>query len=157
VLHAALLLAVLPGCADEGTPPRRYLPSQSIEEKIQVRLPDGTSVTAEVADQIRERTIGLMGRERVPEGTGMLFIFEGPGHYPFHMQNTLVPLDILWLEAAEEGGRVVHLESRVPPCKRDPCPRYTPMRAALYVLELRGGAAATHTLREGSLVRFQLP
>ena len=121
-----------------------------------MRLPDGLVVQAEVADEPGERAIGLMGREDVPEGTGMLFLLDRAGHEPFYMKSMLTSIDILWLAEEEGGGRVVHLERSVPPCAAEPCPNYYPLRAARYVLELRAGAADRHGAHEGALVRFEL-
>lgn len=92
-----------------------------------------------------------MFRDRVPEGTGMLFFFRDSGEYPFWMKNTLVPLDMIWLD---DQRRVVHVEPNVPPCKADPCPSYPPHAAAKYVLELGAGQAAKHQVTNGTTLRF---
>src|SRR5215208_6354176 len=88
-----------------------------------ITLPDGLVVRAEVATDEPTRSQGLMYRDRVPEGTGMLFVFPEVGEYPFWMKNTIVPLDIIWLD---EQRKVVHVAHDVPPCKADPCPSYLP-------------------------------
>jgi len=53
----------------------------------------------------------------------MVFIFEDVGFYPFWMKNTLIPLDMIWLDA---DHRVVSVAESVPPCKADPCPTSHP-------------------------------
>ena len=115
-------------------------------------LPDGFVVRAEVVTDDETRAQGLMFRDRVPEGTGMLFAFPQVGDYPFWMKNTLVPLDIIWLD---EQRRVVHVAHDVPPCKADPCPSYPPNANAKYVLELAGGQAGKHRVENGITLSFE--
>jgi uncharacterized membrane protein (UPF0127 family) len=103
-----------------------------------VVFPEGRSFLAEVAATPEARARGLMFRERLGPQEGMVFLFEGADIYPFWMKNTLIPLDILWLDS---DGRVVHLERSVPPCKADPCPTVSPLRPASWVLEVAAGQA----------------
>jgi uncharacterized membrane protein (UPF0127 family) len=57
------------------------------------------TVRAEVASTPGQRSQGLMGRPTVPEGTGMLFVFEDEEIRSFWMRNTLVSLDIAFLDS----------------------------------------------------------
>ena len=66
-------------------------------------------------------------------------------------------IDILWLAEAEGGGRVVHVERQLPPCEKDPCPAYQPMRKAAYVVEMNAGQAKKHGVQGGAVLRFTLP
>jgi len=95
-----------------------------------------------------------MFREKILPEQGMLFIFEEEGFYSFWMKNTLISLDILWLD---EEKRIVHIEHAVPPCQKDPCPSYTPRFPALYVLELASGAADQNKLKLYDRLEFILP
>ena len=54
-------------------------------------------VVVEVADEGHERRQGLMCRDGVPNGSGMLFVFESARTLNFWMFNTYVPLDIVYL------------------------------------------------------------
>ena len=117
-----------------------------------VVLPDAYQVKIELAADDGTRAQGLMFRDRVAPGSGMLFLFAQTGEYPFWMKNTLVPLDMIWID---EGRRVVHVEAGVPPCKADPCPSYPPNAQARYVLELGAGEAAKHRVINGSTLTFQ--
>lgn len=128
--------------------------AQKKERFIKVFFPDGRSVRAELAVTEAEREKGLMFRDAVPPGEGMLFVFEADGFYSFWMKNTLIPLDMIWLDS---GGRVVHIERNVPPCRRDPCPAYGPDLPSRFVLELGAGGAAAYGLKNGDLLRFVLP
>jgi uncharacterized protein len=115
-------------------------------------LPDGFVVDVEVANTDELRAQGLMYRDRLPAGKGMIFFFAQDGVYPFWMKNTMIPLDMIWVDAAH---RVAHVKSNVPPCRVDPCPSYDPEVPARYVVELAGGEAGKHALKAGDQLRFE--
>jgi uncharacterized membrane protein (UPF0127 family) len=121
---------------------------------IKVFFANGKSVTAELAVSDAERARGLMFREKILPDQGMLFVFEREDLHSFWMKNTLVPLDMLWLDSQR---RVIHIEANVPPCKEDPCPSYGPGIPARYVLELRGGGAAENGIKPNDQLQFVLP
>lgn len=58
------------------------------------------------------------------DDAGMIFIYPTEGDYRFRMKNTLIPLDMIWLNANKE---IVYIATDVPPCKADPCPTYGPV------------------------------
>jgi len=117
-----------------------------------VVFPDETRVNVEIADTPERRQRGLMFREALAEEQGMVFIFERTGFYPFWMKNTLIPLDMIWLDA---NRRIVTVAHSVPPCKQDPCPSYPPTADALYVVEVRSGFARDHGVEEGQTLVFE--
>ena len=117
-------------------------------------FPSGRAVTAELAITEAERAKGLMFREKIAPDQGMLFCFEQEDTHAFWMKNTLIPLDILWLD---KDRRIVHIEKNVPPCKADPCPSYPSPRPAAYVLELGGGGAELHQLKLFDRLEFAPP
>jgi hypothetical protein len=84
----------------------------------------------------------------------MVFVFPEAGFYPFWMKNTLIPLDMIWLD---EARRVVAVAASVPPCTADPCPSYPPLAGgrpldALYVIELASGSARRLGIEPGQVV-----
>jgi uncharacterized protein len=105
----------------------------------------GDCVNLEVADNDISRSKGLMFRESLREDSGMLFIFDSPGDYAFWMKNTLIPLDMIWLDG---DLQVVHIEHALP-CKGDPCANYEPNHDARYVLEVNGGYTGRHGIVVG--------
>ena len=90
---------------------RGLLPTVDLTLK---RQGSSIDVVAEVADEVSERQRGLMCRAVVPEGTGMLFVFEQARVLRFWMFNTYEPLDILYIA----GDRVVVNALRMEPCPR---------------------------------------
>jgi hypothetical protein len=129
-------------------------PNPQKDKFIKIYVPDGRAVTTELAVTEEERARGLMFREKILPDQGMLFVFEEEGSYAFWMKNTLIPLDMLWLD---RDRRIVHIARDVPPCKEDPCPSYGPDRPALYVLELAAGGAKLYDLKLYDKLEFKLP
>lgn len=115
----------------------------------QVAFKDGVRVSVEIADTDRLRQRGLMFRERLAPDEGMIFVFPASGDYPFWMKNTLIPLDMIWVDA---GRRVVAIAHDVPPCEKDPCPTYPPNATALYVVEVAAGFASAHGVAVGDVL-----
>ena len=92
----------------------------------------------EVAKTSEERSRGLMFREGLDSNKGMLFVFEEEGRYSFWMKNTLIPLDIIWINQNKE---VVFISENSQPCKEEPCSSIGFDGVAKYVLEINGGMA----------------
>lgn len=101
----------------------------------------------EVSKSAADREMGLMHREAMQYNQGMLFEFETAGRHRFWMKNTLIPLDIIWLNEAKE---VVHFAT-ASPCYADPCDIYGPPVAARYVIELPAGSFVEEL---GTVVEF---
>jgi uncharacterized membrane protein (UPF0127 family) len=109
------------------------------------------SVRLEVAATDAARTKGLMFRQTLAEGDGMLFVFGEAGDHGFWMKNTFIPLDFVWLSAS---GEVVDVRANVPPCLSDPCSSYASGKPARAVLEVNAGFAAAHGVRPGERLTF---
>jgi len=77
----------------------------------------GYPFSVEVAETPEERAKGLMGRKYLPSGTGMLFKMDG-GPAQFHMKNTYIPLDILYLDS---HGTVIKKDRMHPHTGRSRC------------------------------------
>ena len=123
-----------------------------MDDPAYVIFGDGTRVNVEVADTDASRARGLMFRDALGRGEGMLFAFDVPGAYAFWMKHVRMPLDILWLDGA---GRVVWIVESAPPCAADPCPTYVPGAAACYVLEVAAGFVRRHGVARGDAVTLR--
>lgn len=73
-----------------------------------------------------------MFRTQLPDKKGMLFIFPEDDLHGFWMKNTLIPLDLIWID---KENTIVDIQT-AQPCQADPCPIFTPSGAARYVLEI---------------------
>ncbi|MCB8836702.1 DUF192 domain-containing protein [Aurantimonas sp. VKM B-3413] len=111
----------------------------------------GTLVTAsgshdlnlEIAATEEDRRVGLMNRSSMPADHGMLFVFDQTQPVAFWMKNTLIPLDMLFID---ESGTVKSIKTNTTPLSLTPIPSGVPVR---YVLELNGGAAARYDAKVG--------
>lgn len=110
-------------------------------------------VNVEIAHKKDDLERGLMFRESLADEAGMLFIFPQSKPHSFWMKNTLIPLDILWLDASRQ---VVFIARDVPPCNSDPCPTYTPPEESLYVLEVNAGYTLKHGIQAGDKAIFHI-
>ena len=150
VLSGFLLTA--PSCSKPRAAAPPSAPSSSIAVGPHVTFPDGTRIWVEIAADDPTREQGLMYRDRMAPDRGMIFVFPASGDYPFWMKNTLIPLDMIWID---DQKRIVHVASNVPPCKADPCPSYPPNATARYVLETNAGVAGQHHLKNGDVLQIE--
>lgn len=110
----------------------------------------GERYTVEIADDDQERARGLMFRDSLEEGHGMLFIHDREERQAYWMKNTRIPLDILYFDSAL---RLVTQQRNVPPCSAgDRCPPYPSNAPARYVLELNAGEARRLGLEDGAVL-----
>jgi uncharacterized membrane protein (UPF0127 family) len=150
-MKSSLLILAALACAPPAAPPAA--PATRVTKPApRIVFPDGYAVTVEIAADEDTRQQGLMYRDRLTEDRGMIFFFASTGEYPFWMKNTLIPLDMIWID---QGRRIAHIAHDVPPCKADPCPSYPPHAPAKYVLEVAAGVAAKHHLKDGDALNFE--
>lgn len=116
-----------------------------------VEMPSGAVYRLELARTPEEQAQGLMFRESLPERAGMLFPFSDASVHKFWMKNTMIPLDIIWLDTA---GKVLFVSAATPPCQADPCPNYGPDTPASAVLEIAGGKAGSEKVTVGATLKF---
>jgi hypothetical protein len=103
----------------------------------------------EIADTSPLRTRGLMWRSEVPDGTGMLFIFPTEVVQSFWMRNTLIPLDLLFVD---RSGKVVGVVQWAEP---QTLTSRTVGKPSLYVLEVPGGWTSRNSVRTGARVELE--
>jgi len=100
------------------------------------RFPGGQAqFTVEIADDVAERAQGLMHRAKLPASAGMLFIYESPQAASFWMRNTLLPLDMIFIDPT---GTVTKVHANARPLDETPIPGGD---GVLMVLEINGGLA----------------
>ena len=105
--------------------------------------------SVELAVTEEQLSRGLMFRKRLPEGEGMLFDFRRDQPVTMWMKNTLIPLDMIFID---DTGRIVGIVPRAEPRTLTPRDPGVPSR---YVLEVNGGWAAAHGVAVGDTVRFE--
>jgi uncharacterized membrane protein (UPF0127 family) len=144
-----VLLLLAASCGDA---PKKAQGSPPAITAARVVLPSGTVYKVELARTDEEQGQGLMFRESLPEKSGMLFLFSDGAPHRFWMKNTIIPLDMIWMD---DRGRVLFVSADTPPCKADPCPSYGPEVPAASVLEIAGGLAAKEGVTVGSTIGFE--
>jgi len=106
----------------------------------------------EIAKTDFERGKGLMFRKNLAEKSGMLFIFEKSGFYPFWMKNTFIPLDIIWIS---EDKKIVFIYKNAQPCVSGTvCENINSQAPASYVLEINAGESDKTKISIGDNARF---
>lgn len=101
----------------------------------------------EVADDNAERAQGLMNRESMPRSAGMLFVYPAPKRVGFWMKDTLIPLDMIFMDRT---GTVQHIHHEAQP--GDLRPKFGGDNIQ-YVLEINGGLARQMGIAQGSQMR----
>jgi uncharacterized protein len=107
---------------------------------------DAKMLTVEIADTDQLREKGLMFRQRLPEGHGMLFDFGQPRPVGMWMKNTYIPLDMLFIRT---DGTIAYIAENTVPQSLDVVGINEPVLA---VLELAGGSARRLGIRAGDMV-----
>lgn len=127
-----------PGLANQAVEPGTSLAT--------ISLP-GTDeqITAELAVTPEQISSGLMNRQSLGNREGMLFVFPEPRQANFWMKDTLISLDIIFID---ENQRVVNIARNTTPL--DEKMIYSSQTNVLYVLEVNAGVAAELGLMEGS-------
>jgi len=155
----AALLASVPAGADRPAPRATYVDPTT--EKYDGPLPDRGALvvrdafggahrlTVEIADTTPLRTRGLMWRNDLPDGTGMLFIFPSEVVQSFWMRNTLIPLDLVFIDQKLKVVGVVQWAEPRSLTSR------TVGKPSLYVLEVPGGWTSRNGVRAGSTIELE--
>jgi uncharacterized membrane protein (UPF0127 family) len=132
-------------CAASGEKPQTGLEVR----QIIIRTAGGHTVTveAEIARTGAQRSRGLMYRPELPDGKGMLFVFERDEVLSFWMKNTLIPLSIAYIAY---DGRIIEIRDMQP---RDQSPVQS-SRSVRYALEVPQGWFSRVGLGAGDVVQL---
>jgi hypothetical protein len=110
----------------------------------------GVSLRIEYATTSEARERGLGGRVEIPKNYAMLFVFPKDDKYGFWMKDTLVPLDIFWLD---NKGQVVFVANDIATSTYPNV--FYPSVPARYVLETVAGFAREHDIKTGSELQLK--
>ena len=121
-------------------------PQQLVQKQITVGQ---VAVMVEVADTEALRGQGLSGRSDLPNGKGMLFVFDTDGSWGIWMKDMQFSIDILFVDA---GGVITTIYRSIPP---DSYPEvFYPTAPVRYVVELPAGFAAAQGIKVGSTLKL---
>jgi uncharacterized membrane protein (UPF0127 family) len=96
--------------------------------------------------------IGLSNYSSLPQGAGMLFIFDKPGIQRIWMKDMKFSIDIIWID---KNNRITHIEKSADPCIPPQCMIYEPPGLAKYVLEVRSDFAKDDNLFDNDIVELK--
>lgn len=148
-LHVVFVFLTLamPGVVHAASPPPA-LPVETITIDTKTG-PHPFSVEVAADDESREK--GLMYRMSMAPDAGMLFDFHTPQLVSFWMENTVLPLDMLFVRA---DGTIARIKENATPYSRENIPSGEPVQ---FVIELNGGRAAALGITEGARVHVPHP
>ncbi len=124
---------------------------QNLPLEAQWCLPVGECLLLEVADEIKEKKLGLMYRKTLVSGTGMWFKFAPSRIVSFWMYETFIPLDMVFISK----GLVIAIETNLQVCSASPCPIYGPIHEVDSVVELAAGEVERLKIGLGDPVDIQ--
>ncbi|WP_274427068.1 DUF192 domain-containing protein [Chelativorans sp. YIM 93263] len=146
ILHLVAIFTLLTASAQAQEPMRLPVhPDPLVAEAAD----DGKAFSIEIAREPAERARGLMFRRDMPDDRGMLFFFDDSRRRSFWMQNTPMPLDLLFIG---EDGMVRAIEQGEP-FSTD---AIAPPVEAQFVLELKAGTAQKSGIEVGTRLRHPL-
>jgi len=134
----AILVAASPALANTCAENMIELRSGGVQAQFEIEL----AVTP------AEQAEGLMFRENMPQFSGMLFIYEREQRVSFWMKNTLIPLDMLFIDST---GTVQRIKENATPEDTTPIPGGDNIQ---YVLEINGGMSQMLGLSDEVEVRY---
>jgi uncharacterized protein len=142
------ILTALAFCAAALLPAIGEIPQPTLETTPLEIVSDDTRLdfTVEVAREAEEVRIGMMGREAMAADAGMLFDLGAPRRARFWMKNTLIPLDLLFIQV---DGRIVAIAEHAEPGSLR---RIGPDMPVKGVLELNGGRVEALGIQPGDRV-----
>ncbi len=144
--------APAPAPAPPETPAARQRPYET--PRVVFMAPEGeVTVIVEVADSPDTLERGLMFRESLPDGTGMIFVFQDRRDRTFWMKNTLIPLDMIFVDG-DPGAAQASVVGVVAQAEPETLTTRRCGRPSRWVVEVPGGYAARHGIVAGVPMRF---
>lgn len=150
--HIFFILSIVSICLLMGfSPIPEKSPVTFEQEKITIKTASGEySYNAEIARNEAQQERGLMYRTSLADNNGMLFLFNGNKQVNMWMKNTLIPLDMLFIDKL---GKIAYIAKNAKPNSLDIINAGDAPVSA--VLELKGGAADEHHINVGDQVIYK--
>lgn len=125
-----------------GNPPR--------EERLIIINQEGESIeiNVEIADNEKERTVGLSERSSMPQNSGMLFVFDSDVNHSFWMKDTEIPLSIAFVH---ENGKIIDIQDMRPNSEK----LYSSKNSYRYALEVSQSFFENHEITVGCKLKIE--
>jgi uncharacterized membrane protein (UPF0127 family) len=143
---ALLTVILLANCGDKPTSREDFFTTD-------ITLPDGQVIKTEFVFDTADALRGMQFRSSIAPDHGMLYAHRVAGKYGYWMYQTLIPLDMIWMD---DRHNVVEIVENAPPCKTaaSQCPHYGGNQVAKYVLQLGAGMARKYGLKVGDTINW---
>ncbi len=105
-------------------------------------------IDIEISDNEYKQQLGLMYRDTMDEYQGMLFIFPLETYRSFWMRNTILSLDIIFINSQKE---IVNIHKNTTPYSESSYPSTAP---AIYVVEVNAGFTDKHGIKQGDRIEW---
>lgn len=145
-LLLTLLIVSLTACTRNSNQSNNSSTSTSTSSFPEIQINE-TKLKIEVADTELEREEGLMNRTSMPQDQGMIFIFDSEQVITFWMKNTLIPLDIIFINS---NGEIVNIAKNTK--VNQTTELYSSERPMLYAIEVNAGWTTSNNVKIGDIV-----
>ena len=151
ILAAVIILFVYPGILNKENNEEVYY---MFKKEGELTISDSSStlkakIDIEIADTDYERQLGLMKRVSMEENQGMLFIFPNDTMQSFWMRNTLIPLDMIFINS---NKKIVTIHKNTKILSDQSYPSSAP---AKYVLEVNAGFTDKYNVFVGDVLEWK--
>lgn len=140
---------------EESDDSEEVIVKEDEENYVLISIGDGENirVNVEVADTDALRALGLSNRRYLGDYNGMLFVYDEKVNHPFWMKDTLINLDIIFID---EKGFIVDIKEDNEPCTEVHCPAIASSEQYKYVLEVNGGFCEINDVQIGQSLVIHL-
>jgi uncharacterized protein len=152
VIVIALIVIFMPKKIENSSSGSPTAPMFKKQGELMLTASNGKPIVGidiEIADNETKREVGLMGRPVMDERQGMLFVFEEEYNGAFWMRNTILSLDIIFIN---QQGVIITIHKNTKPFSDD---TYAPTGTAWFVLEVNAGFTEKYGVREGDRIDWK--
>jgi hypothetical protein len=137
-----------------NTTPKTEMPEPPFKKQGDLSFLSGKNkkeirkIDIEIAANDSSRMMGLMFRKSMDDAKGMLFIFDKSEEHSFWMKNTVMSLDIIFIN---ENKEIVKIHKNTKPFSTESLPSIKP---SMYVVEVQAGFTDKYGIKEGDKIDF---
>lgn len=117
--------------------------------KNQVIFENNIKLFVEISKTQKQWETGLMFRKNLDKNKAMLFISDNEKIRNFWMKNTLIPLDMIFID---KNLNIINIIENAQPCTKEPCQAYSSSKPAKYVIETNAGFAKENNITQGQKI-----
>lgn len=148
-----LICFIFSQCQESSSPRKVQEPKISFKKEGTLSIYNGgnqelTTFNIEIADNPYERQTGLMYRTKLAKQNGMLFIFDSDQMRNFFMKNTLIPLDLIFID---QNFEILHIHTHATPYDTQSISSQFPVK---YVFEINGGLSEQIGIQNGMKIKY---